>query len=489
MQEIADLQSASSMLQWDQETYMPIGASEFRGRQIATLSGLAHEKFTNGEIADLVAKLLDGDLNDVFYKRSLLRIQKDLIRKQKFSRDFVEKQAIAISRAYEKWELARSNDSFSLFANQLKTLIELKKEECELIGYREHPYDALVEEFEPGMRKIKLDQIFSKLLPQLNGLLDQIKQTNYQPNNQFLLGKFDTTAQWNLGVKIINLIGYDFKRGRQDLSTHPFTISMSPDDVRVTTRISENNFQEMLWSCLHEAGHGIYEQGLLHKEYGFPGSEAASLGIHESQSRLWENQVGRELPFWKGQYAQLTEAFPTQFSSVAVEDFYKGINIVEPSLIRTNADELTYHFHVFIRYTLECLLLEDKLLVNDLPEAWNELYKKHLGISPKSTIEGVLQDVHWAHGSFGYFPTYSLGSLYAAQFYAAAKLANPGLEQELEQGKTAQLLQWLSKNIFEKGRLFDSEEICEMATGTGLNPDIFIEYLNKKYQTVYNLQR
>jgi len=488
MQEIADLQSASSLLQWDQETYMPSGASEFRSRQIATLSGLAHEKFTSGEIADLVAEILESNQNDPMFKRSLLQIQKDLSRKQKFSRSFIEKQSIAISKAFENWEYARSINNFSPFSSPLKTIIELKKEECELIGIKEHPYDVLVDEFEPGMKKIRLDEIFSKLLPQLKLLFEEIQSSKYQPSNKFLFGHFNKSQQWELGVKILQKIGYDFKRGRQDVSTHPFTITMSPDDVRVTTRISEDNFQEMLWSCLHEAGHAMYEQGLLAKEYGFPGSEAASLGIHESQSRLWENQIGRELPFWEGQYSTLKECFPNQFSGIELSEFYKGINLVEPSLIRTNADELTYHFHVYIRYSLECLLLENQLQVQDLPDAWNEMYKQYLGILPKSPIEGVLQDVHWAHGSFGYFPTYSLGSLYAAQFYAAAEKSNPKLEQELKQGNTAQLLQWLKNNIFEKGRLFDSEEICNLATGTGLNPDIFISYLKKKYKTVYNLQ-
>lgn len=488
MQEIADLQSASSLLQWDQETYMPEGASEFRGRQIATLTGLAHEKFTSGEIADLVSELLDSEQNDPLFRRSLIRVQKDLSRKQKFSRGFVEKQSIAISKAFEKWGYARSIDDFSPFSSPLKTIIELKKDECELIGYKEHPYDVLVDEYEPGMKKTRLDEIFSKLLPQLKQILKEIQSSEDLPSNNFLFGHFNKDLQWELGIKILQNIGYDFNRGRQDISTHPFTISMSPNDVRVTTRISEDNFQEMLWSCLHEAGHAIYEQGLLGKEYGFPGSEAASLGIHESQSRLWENQIGRELPFWESQYSLLTESFPNQFSEVELPEFYKGINLVEPSLIRTNADELTYHFHVYIRYSLECLLLENKLQVHDLQDAWNDMYKQYLGISPKSPIEGVLQDVHWAHGSFGYFPTYSLGSLYAAQFYSAAEKSNPNLEQELKQGNTAQLMQWLKNNIFEKGRLFDSEEICKMATGNGLDPNVFIGYLKKKYKTVYNLQ-
>jgi carboxypeptidase Taq len=335
------------------------------------------------------------------------------------------------------------------------------------------------------MTKNRLDEVFSNLLPQLSDLLQRIQKAPHQPNNKFLQGQFDSKAQWEMGIKIIGQIGYDFNRGRQDLSTHPFTITMSPDDVRITTRVSENDIQEMLWSCLHEAGHAMYEQGLSVNSYGLPASEAASLGIHESQSRLWENQIGRELPFWKAHYPTIQQTFPKSFDSIELSDFYKAINLVEPGYIRTNADELTYHFHVYIRFKLESLLMEDKLQVSDLEDAWNSMYQEFLGLTPKNCLEGILQDVHWAHGSFGYFPTYSLGSLYAAQFYNAAVEQMPNLEAQLEEGNTAQLLLWLKDKIYEKGRLYNSEEICQLATGSGLNPKFFMNYLNKKYQSVY----
>jgi carboxypeptidase Taq len=485
MQEIADLQSASSVLQWDLETYIPSGASSYRSRQIATLAGLSHEKFTSGEISVLVDSLLQENHADQLYHRSLLRIKKDLSRKEKLNREFVEQLSHATSEGLTSWEKARKQNEFKVFAPSLKNLIALKKNECEFIGYKSHPYDALVDEFEPGMTKALLDSIFNKLLPHLNDLFKKIKGTNSAPDYKFLFGHFDSKTQWEMGLKLLKQIGFDFNRGRQDLSIHPFTITTSPDDVRITTRISEENFSEMLWSCLHEAGHAIYEQGLSKGMYGFPSSEAASLGIHESQSRLWENQIGRELPFWIGNYSILKDAFPLQFEKIDLNDFYKGINIVEPGLIRTNADELTYHYHVYIRFRLECLLIENQLNVHDLPDAWDDMYFNLLGIKPLTPVEGILQDVHWAHGSFGYFPTYSLGSLYAAQFYNAATNLNPEIEAELRTGETAQLMQWLDANIFEKGRMFDSEEICKMATGSGLNPDIFINYLTKKYQTVY----
>lgn len=485
MKEIADIQSASSLLQWDQETYMPNGSANFRSRQIATLSGIAHEKFVSGEISDLVNGLLEFNTIDPLYQRSLLRIRKDLDRKEKLNRNFVEKLSQSISTAYQYWEKARQSNDFNLFSSQLNTLVKLKKEECEFIGYEANPYDVLLDEYEPGMKKIRLDEIFSTLLPQLRELLDRIKNAPHQPNDEFLRGQFDSKAQWEMGIEILSGIGYDFNRGRQDISTHPFTITTSPDDVRITTRISENNIQEMLWSCLHEAGHAMYEQGLSANSYGLPGSEAASLGIHESQSRLWENQIGREFPFWKAHYSTIQQTFSKAFGSVELSDFYRAINLVEPGFIRTNADELTYHFHVYIRFKIECLLIEDKLQVSDLEDAWNTMYQEFLGLTPKNCLDGILQDVHWAHGSFGYFPTYSLGSLYAAQFYNSAVEQIPNLENQLEEGNTAQLLQWLKKNIYEKGRLYDSEEICTMATGSGLNPNIFMSYLNKKYQSVY----
>ncbi len=485
MKEIADIQSASSLLQWDQETYMPNGSANFRSRQIATLSGIAHEKFVSGEISDLVNGLLEFNTIDPLYQRSLLRIRKDLDRKEKLNRNFVEKLSQSISTAYQFWEKARQSNDFNLFSSHLNTIVKLKKEECEFIGYEANPYDVLLDEYEPGMKKIRLDEIFSTLLPQLRELLDRIKNAPHQPNDEFLRGQFDSKAQWEMGIEILSGIGYDFNRGRQDISTHPFTITTSPDDVRITTRISENNIQEMLWSCLHEAGHAMYEQGLSANSYGLPGSEAASLGIHESQSRLWENQIGREFPFWKAHYSTIQQTFSKAFGSVELSDFYRAINLVEPGFIRTNADELTYHFHVYIRFKIECLLIEDKLQVSDLEDAWNTMYQEFLGLTPKNCLDGILQDVHWAHGSFGYFPTYSLGSLYAAQFYNSAVEQIPNLENQLEEGNTAQLLQWLKKNIYEKGRLYNSEEICTMATGSGLNPNIFMSYLNKKYQSVY----
>jgi carboxypeptidase Taq len=282
-------------------------------------------------------------------------------------------------------------------------------------------------------------------------------------------------------------MGYDFESGRQDESSHPFTTNFSPEDVRVTTRINVNDINEMIWSCIHEGGHALYEQGLPSEEYGLPSSEYVSLGIHESQSRLWENNVGRSLLYWKANYPKLQNAFPENLKSVNTEDFYKAMNIVKPSLIRTSADELTYHFHVLIRFEIEKALIEGLIEVNELPAYWNQKYKEYLGIEVPNDSSGVLQDIHWSHGSFGYFPTYSLGSFYAAQFFAQAKKEITGLEAEIEKGNMKPLLDWLREKVHRHGKYYSAEELCIAISGEKLNFKYFMDYATKKYTKLYDL--
>jgi carboxypeptidase Taq len=293
--------------------------------------------------------------------------------------------------------------------------------------------------------------------------------------------------QWDYGIDILKQLGYDFEAGRQDLSEHPFTTSFSPLDVRVTTRVDEHNLYDMLWSCIHEGGHALYEQGLSAEEYGMPCGQAVSLGIHESQSRLYENNVGRSFPFWKANYGKLQNTFPENLGAIPLEKFYKGINLVEPSLIRTDADELTYHFHIMIRYEIEKQLIEGSIEVKDLEKVWNDAYKKYLNIEVPSPKKGVLQDVHWAHGGFGYFPTYSLGSFYAAQFFHKIQQEVPNIENDLSNGNAKPLLTWLRTNIHQHGQLYSANELCEKATGEALKFDYFMKYAQKKYRQIYNV--
>jgi carboxypeptidase Taq len=297
--------------------------------------------------------------------------------------------------------------------------------------------------------------------------------------------RYDKDQQWAFGLELLRQMGYDFEAGRQDVSSHPFTTNFSSQDVRVTTRTAEDNLNEMIWSCIHEGGHALYEQGLPDSEYGLPSGEYVSLGIHESQSRLWENNVGRSLPYWKCNLPRLKELFPENLKHVSPDDFYKAMNKVQPSLIRTNADELTYHFHILIRFEIEKALIEGTVEVNDLPALWNAKYKEYLGLDVPSDSKGVLQDIHWSHGSFGYFPTYSLGSFYAAQFYAFAARQIPELEAEIEKGNLKPLLDWLRTHIHAEGKMYSAENLCIKITGEKLSFKYFMEYARKKYSGLY----
>ncbi len=334
-----------------------------------------------------------------------------------------------VSRSFNAWNQAKKESRFDLFENELAELVILKKEETELLGYQKHPYDALMDEFEKGCTVDLIDKVFGNMLPKLRKILEKIQQKT-PPDDSFLFKSFDKKKQWDFGMEVIAELGFDFEAGRQDLSTHPFSTSFNKYDVRITTRIDENDFSSMLFSCIHETGHALYEQGLPESEYGLPSGEYASLGIHESQSRLWENHVGRSRSFWKFHYPRVLQIFPEAFQGITEEKFYRAVNKIKPSLIRTESDELTYHFHVMIRYEIEKMLIQGDLKSADIPACWNEQYKKWLDVDVPDDRRGCLQDVHWSHGSFGYFPTYSLGSFYAAQFFASAAKSDPAAERQ-----------------------------------------------------------
>ena len=486
MNRIADIKYASALLQWDQETYLPAKAAAIRGQQIATLSELSHQLFTDEKLGTVLNELTAReDLNED-EKKNISLTKEDYTKNKKYSSEFVRKMSEQVNKTFHSWIEARKQDSFAVFENNLAALVDLKKQETGILGYEKHPYNALLNEFEKGCTVELLDKTFSGLLPSLKELLDKITKKE-QVDNSFLKQNFPKQDQWNWGIHLINKLNFDFNAGRQDISEHPFTINFSSTDVRITTRVDENNFSNMTWSCIHETGHALYEQGLPEIQYGLPLGEAASLSIHESQSRLWENNVGRSLLFWRYYLPELQQYFPKQLGNISLHTFYRGINKVAPSLIRTEADELTYHFHVFIRYELEKKLIEGSINTKDIPAFWNEHYKKYMGVSPDSDLKGCLQDIHWSHGSFGYFPTYSLGSFYAAQFFSFAKKNIAGLDDELEHGKTESLLTWLRENIHRHGRKYTSEELCTKITGKPLDIKEFLDYLLHKYTKIYIL--
>ena len=483
---ISDLNGISSLLQWDQEVGLPKESMHGRARQIAGISGIIHELYTSQYYRDLLNYLeINVDLDNI-QKLNIKLSKKDLQRKICLSKEFVEELSAAISNSYSAWEEARTKKDFKIFSPSLKNLIKLKKKEAELIDKNKEVYDVFLDEYDAGLKSKEIKIIFENLKPQLISLLNQIEKKE-KIDISITNKKYPNNKQWDFGIEILKEIGFNFNAGRQDISTHPFTINIGEKDIRVTTRIVEDNLNEMIWSCLHEGGHALYEQGLQNQTFGIPESEASSLSIHESQSRLWENHIGRGLSFWKFKYKKLQELFPENLNAIELNDFYKIINAVSKELIRTNADELTYHFHVIIRFEIEQLLFSDDFKIEDLPEVWNDLYFKYLGIKPENDEKGILQDVHWAHGSFGYFPTYTLGSLYAAQFYEHAKRNIENLEQKISDGDFSELSKWLKTSIYEKGRLWTSEEICKSSTGESLNSQYFVNYAKKKYGEIYAL--
>ena len=486
MQKAADIYYASAVLSWDQETYMPPKGAEARGRQLSTLAGQAHEILTSDKLEQLLKELsAKEDLTDTEKSNVRLNLE-DFEKNKKLSPAFVEELSKQTSECFNAWIEARKKNDFSVFAPSLTKMIALKRKQSELYGYEVHPYDALLNEYEKGATVAILDPVFAGIKEQLPPILDKIKAAK-QVDNSFFHQHFPKQQQWDFSIEVLKKMGFDFEAGRQDYSEHPFTTSFAASDVRLTTRVDENNYTSMLWSCIHEGGHGLYEQGLPEDQYGLPLGSPASLGIHESQSRFWENCIGRGLDFWQFFYPQLQKLFPEQLAKVSVEDFYKAANRAEPSLIRTEADELTYHFHVMIRYEIEKALIEGTLEAKDLPAKWNEMYNKYLGIKPADDKTGVLQDVHWSHGSFGYFPTYTLGSFYAAQFFSQAQQDIKDLNGQVAKGQLNELLLWLREKVHKHGRRYTSEELCERITGKKLDTAFFIRYIQAKYKEIYGV--
>lgn len=483
MQQIADINYANAVLQWDQETYMPAKSAAARARQMATLSELAHKSSTDEHLGKLLQELLGkNDLTAIEQKNVQLSWE-DYTKQQKYTGAFVRTMSEAVSASFNAWMDARKANSFAVFEPALTKLVELKKQEAELLGYEKHAYNALLNEYEKGISVDFLDNIFTSIEKPLADLL--MKADALGPiDDSFLQNHYARQKQWEWGLYLIKELGFDFEAGRQDISEHPFTTNFSATDVRLTTRIDIKDFSNMTWSCIHEAGHGLYEQGLPEKQYGLPCGTYTSLSIHESQSRLWENNVGRSLAFWKYYFPKLDHYFPEQLKNVSAIDFYKAINKIQPSFIRTEADELTYHAHVQIRYQLEKEIISGNCSIKNIPSIWNEQYKQFLGVIVPDDKKGCLQDVHWSHGSFGYFPTYSLGSFYAAQFYTTAAKEIKGLETQLQNGNTTELLGWLRKNIHQYGRMYTSDELCTKITGESLNTSYFIKYLRAKIDSL-----
>lgn len=488
LREITHLRSALAILQWDQEVYMPEEGSGFRGETLAYLAGLNHTKFIALDNDGLLSKLHQAvQAGEIVGDDAVIveEVWRDFEREQKLPTEFVEALAKLTSEANSVWIKARKANDFALFAPYLERIVAMSREQAKLIGYNDSPYDALLNMYEPGATTSEVATTLEMLKTFLVPFIQKLKTSADQPDASLLLGTYPIDKQVDFNKHVAETLGFNFSCGRVDVSAHPFCTNFNPYDVRFTTRYNIEDIWGSVGSTVHEVGHGLYEQGLQAEHFGTPLAEYISLGIHESQSRMWENQVGKSKPFWQFFYPKLQAEFPEPFTSIELEDFYRAINSVMPSLIRTESDEVTYNLHIIIRFEIEKELIEGTLEVKDVPQVWNRKYKEYLGIEVPNDAQGVLQDVHWSHGSFGYFPTYTLGNLYAAQLFTQAKKEIPDLETKFARGEFAPLLVWLREKIHIHGKRFTAGALIEEITGKPLSSTYFTAYLEEKYTEIY----
>ena len=483
---LSDLKSVLGALIWDQETTMPARGGTFRAGQVATLASLHHERLISNRYRDLIDEA-GSSCEDPWEQADVREARRLHEKARKLPPRLVSELARTTSLAYDAWVAARRDSDFPAFAPWLTRILELKRREAECLRIGETPYDALLDEYEEGATQAHLHQVFSRLRPLLTGLLERILQSGKQPRPELLTGHYPAEKQEQFGRQVLTAMGFDWDSGRLDRSPHPFCAGLTPSDVRITTRYREEDFTVAIFGMIHEGGHALYEQGLDTERYGLPATTTVSLGIHESQSRLWENQVGRSPSFWRHWYPVLQSDFPGQLDGLSLDEFLRGINRVDAGLIRVEADEVSYGLHVILRFELERELLAGNLEVAELDERWNQLMEEFLGVRPPDAASGVLQDVHWSSGLFGYFPTYLIGTIYATQFYQQALEELPDLEASIGNGNLSDLRKWLGDRIHRQGKLYQAEELVKRVTGKPMNDGQFTDYLTRKYQNLYDI--
>ena len=488
--EVNDISSAAGLLYWDQSTYMPPGGAAARGRQMATLSRLSHEKFVDPAIGKLLDELVpyEESLDYDSDAASLLRVtRREYERATKIPSEFMAEVTSHTSESYQVWTEARPANDFERVRPYLEKTLEYSRQAANFFPGYEHIADPFIESSDYGMKATEVSRVFAELREELVPIVSAI--TLQSPADDSCLHQhFPEEQQLAFGLDVAKQFGYDMNRGRQDKTHHPFMTKFSLGDVRITTRTKEDFLGDALFSTLHETGHALYEQGIRMDLEGTPLAGGTSSGVHESQSRLWENIVGRSRGFWKHFYPQLQSVFTEQLGSVPLDVFHRAINKVERSLIRTNADEVTYNLHVMLRFDFELALLEGKLEIRDLPDAWRERFEADIGIVPRDDKDGVLQDVHWYYGLIGgSFQGYTLGNILGAQFYATALKAHPDIPDEIENGKFETLHTWLKDNLYQYGSKYTAPEIIERATGSPLSIEPYMTYLRTKYGELYSL--
>ncbi len=491
LRELSHLKSTLALLSWDEQVKMPKKGASLRGETMSYLAGLLHERFLaiddDGCLTKAKAQLDAGNLPD--REAAIVReVWLEYAREQKLPTAFVKELTQVTSEAHHIWAEARETNNFALFLPQLKRMIELKRQEANYVGYQESAYDALIDTFEPGVKASEIAPIFAELKRFLIAFLKQLQDAGQPIDRTILDGSYPIDTQIKFNEHIAKQIGYDFSCGRIDASTHPFTQTLHPEDVRITTRYNEKDLLYAILTTTHEVGHALYEQGLPCECYGTPLAEAISLGIHESQSKLWETEISLGKPFWDHFYPKLQETFPKPFENIELAEFLKAINCVTPSLIRTEADEVTYNLHIILRFEIEQGLIEGTIEPEDLPALWNAKMKEYLGIDVPSDALGVLQDVHWSSGYFGYFPTYTLGTLYAAQLYSKMQQDLPNMDAEMASGDFSSIKTWLGSHVHAHGRYYSAAKLIEHVTGEPLSAQYFVDYIRTKYQSLYNLK-
>jgi len=488
--DIANINHAASVLGWDQRTYMPPAGAGARASQLGTLAKIGHDLFVSAETQDLLAaaeagaKGLAKDADDA---RLLVNARRQMTKQTKVPTALIVAITETTTLTEEKWVVTRKENDFAGLAPWLGKVFDLKREYAQAIGYKARIYDALLDDFELGMTADVLDPLFEQLKAATVPLVAEIAANQNKVSDDILKRPVSEAQQEAFGVAVLKDCGYDFNRGRLDRSTHPFCTNFSCNDVRITTRYDLEWMPGSLFGCLHEMGHALYEMGISEAYEGTPLAGGVSLGVHESQSRLWENLVGRSKGFWRHYFPKLQKAFAPTFNDVTLEGFYKAINAAAPSLIRVEADEVTYNLHIILRYEMEQEILERKLSIADAPGRWNEKMQKYLGLTPPTDREGILQDIHWPGGGIGYFPTYTLGNILATQLFEAAGRAMPGLEGDIAGANFAGLRKWLEENVHVHGSKYPPGELIQRATGSPLRVEPYLAYLKGKYGEIYEL--
>jgi len=493
MRDAAHLNSVASLLNWDQETYMPHGGSEGRAEQSSLMAGIVHERRTSPKVGELIANC---EADDTLMKpgsepaANMREMRRDYDRATKLPGELVEELAKVGSLAQDVWKEARAKDDFAKFAPWLERMFELSRRKAACYGFAEggEAYDALLDDHEPGGTAKMIEATFAPLRASLAELLKKVADSGEGPSEKPLKLKIEADKQHKFGLFVLEKMGFDLNAGRLDVTTHPFCSGIGPGDTRLTTRYRDEKFSDALYGTLHEMGHGLYEQGLPKADhFGEPLAGDISLGIHESQSRMWENFVGRGKPFWKWIMPHAKKHLGKDFGKYTVKDYYAAVNTARPSLIRVEADEATYNMHVMIRFEIERALLSGAMKVKDVPGEWNRRYKEYLGITVPDDRRGCLQDVHWSFGLIGYFPTYTLGNLYAAQFWEKINEDLPEMDKQIAKGQFSELKNWLNEKIHKHGRRYRASELCKKVTGKELSAAPLMRHLAAKAKAVYGV--